>query len=169
MNALSHGLHLYGFSPLCVLWWSKRLILTEKAWSHWLNWYGFSSVCVVWWHMLNFYMRKPCHNDCIGMVSPQCVISDVLQDYYFFVKALSHWLHVYGFSPVCVLWWSITLLFNEKVLPYWLHRCGFSTVCPKVIKKLLYFTRSLLCEKVLSYSMHWYGFSPLCVLWCFTR
>ena len=69
-------------------------------------------------------------------------------------KAFPHWLHWYGFSPVCILIWIIRRLFLEKALLHWWHWYGFSPVCV-----LSCFVRSAFCEKALS---HWYGLSSVC-------
>ena len=65
----------------------------------------------------------------------------------------------YSFSPACILWWIIRLLFCEKVLSNWLTWYGFSPVCI-----LLWFIRILFTEKTL---LHWYGLFLECILWCF--
>ena len=73
--------------------------------------------------------RKPDHNDCIDMVSPQCVFSCVSQDGIFYEKAFPQLLHWYGLSPVCLFKWCLKLLFWKKTWSQWLHIYGFSPVC----------------------------------------
>ena len=44
-------------------------------------------------------------------------------------KVLSHWLHIYGLSPVFVIKWAVRWLLDENYMSHWLHLCGFSPVC----------------------------------------
>ena len=87
-------------------------------------------------------------------------------------KALSHRLHLYGFSPVCILIWTLRWPVCEKALSQWLHWYGFSPVCV-----LRCFKWSDICEKVLSQYLHWCGkastpwlywwsSSLICVIFC---
>ena len=98
-------------------------------------------------------------------------------------KPMPQWLHWYGFSQICVLWWTNTIDFWEKLLPQWLHwnmlsdEPKMSGLCKPfgtmIIQKsisaeciLWYNTNVDLSKKFLSQWLHLNGFFPLCVLWC---
>ena len=44
-------------------------------------------------------------------------------------KYLPYWLHIYGFSPVCVLICYFNLLDQVNLLSHWIHIYGFSPEC----------------------------------------
>ena len=70
-------------------------------------------------------IERPCYNGCIDMVFLQSEFYDGFRCV-FDMKALSHWWHWYGFSPVWVLWWYTSWYFHAKALSHWLHWYGFS-------------------------------------------
>ena len=93
-----------------------------------------------------------------------CVSTDALIDYCFFLNTWTHWLHWYGFSPLCVLRWVLRSLCFDHDLSHWLQWYVFSPVC--VLKWIL---RILCVEYVLLQWLHWYEFSLVCVLRWFLR
>ena len=46
-KALSHCLHWYAFSPVCVFMWLLRWVSSEKDLPHWVHWYGCSPLCIL--------------------------------------------------------------------------------------------------------------------------
>ena len=52
---------------------------------------------------------------CIYMIFLQCVSSDAISDQ-IYVRKLSQWLHLYVFSPVCVIRCGLKLSFHKKKL-----------------------------------------------------
>ena len=125
------------------------------------------------------------------MASHYCVHKYVFQIIMYW-KGLSHYLHWYGFSPVCSYTWFFRSLCIVKSLSHWLHWYGFLPECSficfsgqYVLKRLHYmgyidrvshhcvhtydFFRSLCVEKALSHWLHWYSFSPVCSYICLFR
>jgi hypothetical protein len=76
------------------------------------------------------------------------------------LKAFIHVPHWYGFSPLCVLLWTIRLPRVVKCLLQTGLSCGQSCVW------IQWFVRALLHLKVLPHMLHWWGFSWECnVTW----
>ena len=67
-------------------------------------------------------------------------------------------LHLYSFSPVWIIIWTLRYDPFEKVSLLCLHWYSFSPVWT-----LLCFTRSQTCANGFSHWLHWYGFSPECI------
>ena len=77
-------------------------------------------------------------------------------------KALSHWLHWYGFSPVCSYTWFFRSLCIVKSLSHWLHWYGFLPECTficfsgqYVLKRLHYMGY---IDRVSHHCVHTYDF-----------
>ena len=77
-------------------------------------------------------------------------------------EAKLHWLHLWGFSPVCVFKWSIRWIAWENSWLHWLHLWGFSAQC--VFKCFFIFDA---CDDVYSHWLHLCGLSPMCLFKCF--
>ena len=86
-------MHLYGFSPVWVLWWELRSPLCLKLFPHSMHLYGFSPVWVLWWELR----------------------------WLLWLKLFPHSMHLYGFSAVWVLWWETRLLLLLKLFPHCRH------------------------------------------------
>ena len=82
MKECPHWLHLFTFSPVCVLTWFFREAPTENKTPHSLHLYGFSPVCV-----------------------RLCMMRSVVEE-----QAYLHWVHLWGFSPLWVFKWSVNIL-----------------------------------------------------------
>ena len=119
----------------------------------------FTHQCVVWDILQDhYYVGEPCDNGCNKIVIiPIC-------DHKCIIKTLLHRLHWYGFSPVCVLKWFLSVLFSEKALSQWPHWYDFSPKCV-----LIWSSALLPSDKALSHRLHWYSFSPVCALRCFVE
>ena len=76
-------------------------------------------------------------------------------------KALSQWLHWYGFSSVCVRRCFVRSQLWMKALSHWVHWYGFSPVCVSI-----WLSRTILHEKPISHWEHLNGFSPVWVIIC---
>ena len=85
-NKISLWPHFYNFSPLCVHWWHTKLTF----WARLITFLTFK------WLLPNMHFLMRCK---------------------FTVKkkTLSQWLHLSGLSPLCVLWWYVSLLLRTKV------------------------------------------------------
>ena len=92
-----------------------------------------------------------------------CVLICVIRTL-FCEKALSHWLHWYGFFPVWVPRCRIRLPFSEKVLSHLLHWYSFSPVWI-----FLCLHRSPFLVKALSHWSHLCSLSPVCIFICIIR
>ena len=103
------------------------------------------------------FVQKPCDIGYIDMPSLQCVLRWIIK-LFLYEKALSQWMHLYGFCPVCILRWIVRLPFWEKALSQWVHLYGFSPVCA-----LICITRLLFSMEALLQWLHWYGFSSVCL------
>ena len=113
-------------------------------------------------HQEHPYEWMPYYTDCIDMVSPLCMTSDVDEDIPFVWNPRytdGDWLHLYGFSPVCVLICRLRPPLYLKALSQWLHLYGFSPVC-----SIKWSSCAAFPEKALLHWLHWYGLSPVCIL-----
>ena len=114
---LSHWLHYYGFSPICILWCIIRWFLMMNHLSLVAMIQFFWSLCfLVFLTEQNIF-----HTAFIDMVSPQWVFSVVLLDLLSKQNIFSHCLHWYGFSPMSILCCSTRLTFQTKHLSHRLH------------------------------------------------
>ena len=95
-----HLLHENGFSPVWILWCSRRWLFRLKEFPHSLHVNGFSSVWILW---------------CLTR-SLTCL------------KDFLHSLHENGFSPVWILWCARSRLLSRKHFPHTSHVNGFSPV-----------------------------------------
>ena len=86
-------MHLYGFSPVWILWCELRWTLWLKLFPHSMHVYGFSPLWVL-----------------------RCELRWLP-----WLKHFPHSMHSYGFSPVCVLWWVLRLLLLLKRFPQCRH------------------------------------------------
>ena len=78
----------------------------------------------------------------------------------FWTKVLSHWLHWYGLSPVCMVIWHVICPFHEKDFLHWGHWYDFSP-----LYLIMCFVRAILFVNALSHWLHsWYVSSPVCSL-----
>ena len=102
------------------------------------------------------------YTDCIAMVSPLCVTSDV--DVWNPFHTDGDWLHLYGFYLVCVLICGLRPPLYLKPLLLWLHLNGSSPVC-----SIKWSSSAAFPEKALLHWLHWYGLSLVCILRCKTR
>ena len=127
-KGLSHYLHWYGFSPVCSYTWFFRSLCIVKSLSHWLHWYGFLPECTFICFSGQYVLKRLHYMGYIDRVSHHCVHTYEFL-YHCVEKALSHWLHWYGFSPVCSYICLFRSLCIEKALSHWLHWYGFSPVC----------------------------------------
>ena len=59
-------------------------------------------------------------------------------------KALSLWLHWWGFSSLCVLICSLKFRYSEKYLPQIQHLYGFFTPCIWIYQSTSYFREKIL-------------------------
>ena len=75
--------------------------------------------------------------------------------------AKSHWLHLFGFSPLCVFKCLLKSLASEDAKLHWLHLFHFSPL--RVFKWLL---NALGSEHAYSHWLHLFDFSPLWVFKC---
>ena len=96
-----HILHVYDFSPVCVLMWVLRFPAWLKFFPHVLHVYGFSPVCIF-----------------------MCVLR-----FPSWLKFFPHILHLYGFSPVRIFMCDFRFPSWLKFFPHILHLYGFSPVC----------------------------------------
>ena len=160
---LSQWLHWYGFSPVCLLKWTITVwesLLTMAA----LIWF-LISVCPQMNCKLTILWGNHVTMAAMVRLLPSVSSYEIKADYYasklftlaaniwlacFFPlcflrwliswplceKALSQWLHWYGFSPVGVLMWITKLLFTKKTLSQWLHWYVFFPVCLRMPCKL---------------------------------
>ena len=122
-------MHRYGFSPVCVLMWLVRFLLSEKKIVTNTTLAGFFTgmYCHMVLKITIQWIRFATLASCNGF-SPVCVLvwSERLQ---FWAKALSQWRHLKGLSPVCVFECCISELACEKAFSHWEHWYGFSLVC----------------------------------------
>ena len=79
--------------------------------------------------------------DTILWFTLMCILIWIMRSI-FCAKALSQYLHWYGFSVLCVLICGISSLFSKNSFLHWLHWYGFSPVW-----FLICLWRSVLCEK----------------------
>ena len=115
-----------------------------------------------------------------------CVLSDVLQDYYFEQKLLSHLSNLNYFSSMCVLWWLTGLQFRKKTpfiiiftfkwLIFFHHSMIYAIyklVTLFVNKNLKYNTYNLCnsgnCIPMQLIWLYWYDLSPVWIIWCLSR
>ena len=78
----------------------------------------------------------------------------------FWTKVLSHWLHWYDLSPVCMVIWHVICPFHEKDFLHWGHWYDFSP-----LYLIMCFVRAILFVNALSHWLHsWYVSSPVCSL-----
>ena len=71
----SHWLHWYCLPIWWVIMWCLKIICCNNALSYLLHLYDFSPECVLKCILRLLFCEKPCHIGCINMVSPQCVSS----------------------------------------------------------------------------------------------
>ena len=71
-----------------------------------------------------------------------------------------HTSHLYGFSPVWRVWWTVWLAFWLKAFPNTSHLYGLSPVW--IIR---WFWRCVFCLKQWPHTLHLYGLSPVWTLW----
>ena len=135
---LSHWLHWYGFSPVCILWciirfchilnhlslvvlvwffWSMcSLVFRVKHFSHWLHWYGFILLCIIWCLLDIFSKQNICRTVCIHIAYPHYVFfGDVIEKYaviLYFTLEVS--LDV-GFKSDLIFCLIITIMTKEMV------------------------------------------------------
>ena len=92
----------------------------EKAFPWYvLLWYGFVD---------HNFLNITCHTGCTDMASQQCVVICNLR-LLLLVKNLSHWVHWYSFSPVCVFMWVWRWILDEYDLSHLVHGNGLSPLC----------------------------------------
>ena len=80
------------------------------------------------------------------------------------VNFFPHVLHVYGFSPVCILMCLMRFPLLVQLFPHILHVYGFSPVC--ILKCLM---RCPLVVQLFPHVLHVYGLSPGCMAMCVVR
>ena len=96
---LSENIHMFFLSAIIL---ECRVTLATLIWylpdmKHGPSWQS-CDLCY------DYFVKKYYYTRCIGKVYPHCVqlyiccLSALLS-----MKSMSHWLHVYGFSPVCNL------------------------------------------------------------------
>ena len=74
------------------------------------------------------------------------------------LKLSPHVVHLYGFSPVCILMCVLRCPVLLKAFPHVVHVCGFSPVC-----LLMCLLRLLVWLKLFPHVLHEYGFSSVCI------
>ena len=67
----------------------------------------------------DYYLRKFCYNNCIGMIYPHCFSICIIRSI-FRESLLLIWLQWCTLSPVC----AILYLLLEKAISHWLHQTG---------------------------------------------
>ena len=87
------------------------------------------SVCPHMFYKTTIIWEKFYHLKYTDLAFLQCVSSYEMFSYIFFEKSLSHWVHLYGSSPVCVKRWIFSLNFCVKAFSQWSHRNDFFRVC----------------------------------------
>ena len=129
-NILLHNLHRYGFSPVWIIVWSSRVHFCANTLSHKLQRYGFSPVWILLCSWDKLSVQKLFCINCTYTAFLQCVFFHVVPEIIsvqmlshinyngmvflqyevccfveirFLCKCFLHKLHLYGFSPVCVL------------------------------------------------------------------
>ena len=105
-----------------------KSVVFEKDLSHWLHWYGFSPLCVSRCILRLYFAWNPYYNNNIGIDSPHCVLSYVSINFYT-VKDLSQSMHWYGFSPLCVISCILRFSLVVEVFSHHLHSYSFLPVC----------------------------------------
>ena len=141
-KALSQWLHQYRFSQVYVPWCNLGHHLIEKLLPHWMHQYGFSPWCVPIWVMRWLFCKKSlvtlaalmCFfpNVCSNMDYKSHLLWKSLVIFVAMVRFLptmcshmvykmtilwfflTHWLHWYVFSPMCILIWITSVLFSEQ-------------------------------------------------------
>ena len=136
-------LHKYGFSPVCLFLWLSMWPDWVNFLSHTLHENDSSPVCVLMWYLRNIQghvvLWIPYHILCMNMVSLLCVFM-WLWRWHVYVNLLSHTLHEYSFSPVCVVMWHyITVVSLLHV-----YSCDLPA-----------------CVNFVSHILHEYGLSPV--------
>ena len=97
MDAKSHWLHLFDFSPLCIFKCFLKSPASEDAYSHWLHLLDFSPLCV-----FKCVLKLPAQKD---------------------IKL--HWLHLFDFSPLCLFKCVLKLPAQKEAKLHWLHLLEF--------------------------------------------
>ena len=149
-KALSHWLHWYAFSAVCVFMWLLRLIFFENALSHRLHLHGLSSVgvfrCLLRWPVSGVglsHLMYWCGS------SPGCELRWLIR-LHFFEPARSHLLHWFGFSQECVLRCLITLYGLCKTLSFYKfgHSQYISCFLSKIVQlKVMFYSRDVIILK----------------------
>ena len=103
------------------------------------------------------------------------------------IKAVLQILHLYGFSPVCILIWDMCAIFWESFLsmstliwfftsmrPHEFYKLFVSLNSSITMATLIWFLTSVecphmfirlpICEKSLSQWLHWCGLFPVCII-----
>ena len=97
-------MHLFDFSLVCV----NKCLLKSPAWdyakSHRLHLFDFSPLCVSNVYWTSFDQHRQSHTGCIHLTFLQCEFSNVSSNGRpaAWGDTKSHWLHLFGFSPLCV-------------------------------------------------------------------
>ena len=100
---------------------------------------GFNALAVFIWFLLS--------------MCQQILVKDPI----FLKTASTHWLQLYGFSPVCIHWCDSRSNLCEKALSHWLHGHGFSPLCHQMCLKTTISRKKLYhigCIHIVSHLYH---------------
>jgi len=149
LNALSHTWHLCSFSPLWILLWLTRLPDFANRLLQTVHSNGFSPEWLrtcdakssLLWHHLP-------HSGHVTLPVWIFIWRDRLPRV---EKRLSHSVHKYNLSPVCLLAWTFILSLRANRLSHTVHWKGFSPLCIR-----LWMFKYELCTNRLLHIVHKY-------------
>ena len=97
-------MHLFDFSLVCVNKCLLKSPASDYAKSHRLHLFDFSPMCVSNVYWTSFDQHRQSHTGCIHLTFLQCEFSNVSSNGRpaAWGDTKSHWLHLFGFSPLCV-------------------------------------------------------------------
>ena len=152
-------LHLYGLCPVWILICLRRSPFNVKVLPQCLHWCGFSPVWIIWCLSRCFFLSEQFATLIALRKLFSLWVKRCDKRILFSVKDLSHWLHWYGFSPVCAL----------KCFVRWCFKCEsfYYVFCIDVDSPNMHtpmFCKDIFTEKSLSHWLHWYGFYPVIAL-----
>ena len=113
------------FATMCFFICLLKELGPEHAKSHWLHLLYFSPVCILKVSSNRLSKKRQSHIGCISFL--QCVLSNVSLSW--LPETNSHWLHLFGFSPVCVFKCLFKSPAQREALSHWLHLFDFSPLC----------------------------------------